>query len=71
MIVPDELLRLSPSQLERVRSRELRRIRLMAHHLLIQAESEAEKALLRGAMEMVARELERRVALYEARGMSG
>lgn len=55
MIVPDELLRLSPSQLERVRSRELRRIRLMAHHLLIQAESEAEKALLRGAMEMVVR----------------
>ena len=70
-MIPDELLCLSPSRLERLKSRELRRIRLQAYHLWIQAESQAEKALLRGAMEMVARELERRVALYEARGMSG
>lgn len=70
-MVPEILLRISPSELEKLRGSELRRLRLMAHRTLIQTESEADKKLLRDAMDMITQELERRVIMYEAKGLSG
>ena len=64
--VPEELLRLKPSDLEKVRVGELKRIRRMAERCLIFAESDVDRTLLRGVIQMVVREMERRLVELEA-----
>lgn len=59
--VPVELLRLKPSDLEGVRVGELKRIRRLAERCFIFAESDADRTLLRGVIQMVIREMERQL----------
>lgn len=65
--VPEELLRLTPSDLEKMKFHQLKTIRVVANRLYFWLEDEADKVLVQGVMEMVNREMERRLSLYEER----